>query len=85
MPLSYCRFVSVRFIPDRALRKNGVPRAIFLLPVAAVMTLASFMNAFADLAWLGGSAALTGFAFGATQVKWGKIGDIWQKTYWWVL
>ena len=56
-----------RFVPDRMMLEQDVPRTLSLVFLAALTLAAALLNAFARLEVFGISAALTGFAFGGFQ------------------
>ncbi|KAK9818432.1 hypothetical protein WJX72_012528 [[Myrmecia] bisecta] len=55
------------FVPDHLMRTYWLPRTVALILLTAIMTLASFLNAFASLKLLSLGALLTGMAFGGFQ------------------
>lgn len=56
-----------RFLPDRMMREQDMPRTVSLLFLTALTFLACLLNTFAGLRFFGISSAVTGFAFGGIQ------------------
>ena len=56
-----------RFLPDRMLRHQDMPRTVSLVVLAVLTLAACFLNAFAQIEWFATAAGVTGFAFGGMQ------------------
>ena len=61
------RWPARRFLPDRMLREQDMPRTVSLVVLALLALAACFLNAFAHVEWFATAAGVTGFAFGGIQ------------------